>query len=133
MGRFIARCEEAATATVKDLIEDGADLSREMAPVGVKDDPRTIPLAQSIETRMLSSTAGVWMATARHALPIELGAARHDITGNVKFWWEREARWWKPGDNIIDHPGNAPQPYLRPAYEIIMARAMQVARKHYPG
>ncbi len=133
LGRFISRCEEAAEATARQLVEDGADLSRDLAPVGHKPDHRTIPLAQSIESKMLSATSGVWRATARHALAIEHGSVPHEITGNVHFWWEREGRWWEPGENIIAHPGNAAQPYLRPAYEQIMRKAMTVARAKYPG
>jgi hypothetical protein len=139
IGRFISDCEQAAEATARQLVEDGADLSRKMAPVGSRPDSRTIPLAQSIETKMLSRTSGVWRATARHALAQELGAGPHLILGSpyLHFFWESAGRWWVPGlmgePDIINHPGNAPQPYLRPAYEIIMRRAMAVARQKYPG
>lgn len=133
IGQFIRDCEQAAEGTIREAVNDGADLSRNFAPEGAKMDPRTIPLKESIEAHVLSRTSGNWVATARHALPIELGAVPHPITGWVSFFWEREGRMWEPGPNEISHPGNAPQPYLRPAYEIIMARIMQIADKHYPG
>lgn len=132
-GRFIAECKMAATATVKELIEEGTNLSRAMAPASGKPDPRTAPLKASIYGEMLSATSGHWVATARHALPIEFGAGAHQITGWVGFFWENAGRQWEPGPNMINHPGNAAQPYLRPAYEVIMSRAISVADKHYPG
>lgn len=132
-GRFISDCETAAGETIKAAVTEGADLSRDMAPVGHKDDPRTIPLAQSIEPVIVSRTSGFWQATARHALPVEFGAGPHDISGNVKFYWEEEGRWWEPGDNTIHHPGNRAQPYLRPAYEIIKQRLPAIMRRFYPG
>lgn len=132
-GRFIRECEEALGATIEEAVTDGADLSRDLAPVGHKEDPRTIPLGESIEPVVVSRTQGFWQATARHALPIEFGAAAHAIPGDVSFFWEREGRWWTPGSNEISHPGNAAQPYLRPAYHVIMRRIMDIARSRYPG
>lgn len=132
-GRFIRAIEDGATDTVRDLIEEGANISRALAPVGSKVDRRTIPLAQSIETEMLSSTQGRWKATARHALAQEHGGRPHDIPGDVYFFWEREHRWWEPGDNVIQHPGNAPQPYLQPAFDQIRTRALEIMRRRMPG
>lgn len=139
IGRFISDCEQAAEDTAKDMVERGADLSRDLAPVGSKHDPRSIPIAASIRTHMISRTSGVWKATARHALAQELGARPHTMYGNpfFSFYWEAMGRMWKPGlfgdQDIINHPGNAPQPYLRPAYEMVMAQAMEIARANYPG
>lgn len=131
-GRFIAAADRNASATVRDAIEDGANISRALAPVGTKHDYRTIPLKDSIETEMLSSTSGRWVARARHALPVERGAGPHLITKQVKFFWENMGRWWVPGEGFINHPGNRAQPYLRPAYEIVTRRLMDIARRHYP-
>jgi hypothetical protein len=130
-GRFISAQEENAARMVKDAIEEGAALSRAAAPVGSKHDPRTIPLNESIETEMLSRTSGRWVARARHALAMERGARPHPITADVRFWWENEGRWWVPSEGWINHPGNAPQPYLRPAFEEIKRRIMNIARRHY--
>lgn len=143
IGRFIRDCEQAGEATIKEMIDDGVKMSRNMAPVGHKHDPRTAPLRDSFFTQMLSRTSGVWGNFARHALPIEKGARPHPIFGNpaLGFFWEAMRRRWIPaaiyyGDpgavDMVNHPGNAAQPFLRPAYEIISARAMQIARKHYP-
>jgi len=139
MGQFIRDCEQAAEATAKDLVKEGASLSRRMAPVGTRHDRRSIPIRQSIDWKMLSRTSGVWFSTAAHALHQEFGTGPHPIIGNpfMHFFWENEGRWWMPGllgePDIINHPGHGPQPFLRPAYERISAKAMRVARRHYPG
>lgn len=144
MGRFIAECRQGARDTVTELLEDGADLSRQMAPEGPKNDPRTPALSDSIVVERLSATKGRWVATARHALPQEFGAAPHIIAGNphLRFFWEAKGRMFVSAEDfygvpglvtIVNHPGNEPQPYLRPAYKQIMAKAMQIARKHYPS
>ncbi len=132
-GQFIRDCEQAAEKTVKESIDRGAKLSRDLAPAGNKTDSRTPKLKDSIKPEMLSRTSGVWKCTARHALPVETGSVPHEITGDVLFFWEREGRWWNPGDNIINHPGNAAQPYLRPAYDIVSREMMNIARRNYPG
>jgi hypothetical protein len=144
MGQFIAACREGARDTVTELLEEGAQESRDMAPTGSKHDPRTVPLAESIVIERLSATQGRWVATARHALPQEFGAVAHPIVGSphLRFFWEKEGRMFVSaadfyGDpeavTIVNHPGHGPQPYLRPAYEKIMAKAMQIARRNYPG
>lgn len=133
IGQFAAACERAGTETVKAAIEEGADISRMLAPKGDKIDPRTIPLAASIQSEMTGATSGRWFATARHAAPQEFGGRPHPITGRVMFWWEKEGRPWMPGGNMIQHPGNPAHPYLMPAYEIISKRIMEIAKAKYPG
>lgn len=130
-GQFAAHYEHSGEQTVKDAIEEGARLSRTLAPVGTKHDPRTTPLRQSIETEMTSRTRGGWLSRARHARPIEYGAAPHPITAAVRFWWENAGRMWVPGDGWINHPGNRPQPFMRPAYEMVKRRMTDIARRNY--
>lgn len=144
IGRFIAECEIAGTRTVQKLIKRGERLSKDFAPRGHKHDPRTIPLVDSIESRMTGRTSGEWYATARHALPQEKGAAPHVIAGSphLRFFWDEQGRMFVPAEEfygvpgavtMVNHPGNPPQPYLRPAYEIVMREAMRVADREYPG
>lgn len=139
LGEFIRDCEQAGEATTKKLVEEGAKLSRRLAPSGTKHDYRSIPIKDSIFPRMVSRTAGVWEALARHAMFQEEGTRPHWMIGNpyFHFYWEEQGRMWIPGlfgePDIIGHPGNKPQPFLRPAYEAIMAKAMEVARQQYPG
>lgn len=144
IGQFIRDCEGAAERTVKKSVQRGMSLSRQFAPEGHKDDPRTVPLRAAMFMNMLSRTSGEWGNFARHALPIEKGAVAHTIPADVHFYWERMGRMWMtpaeylrrtgfPGADPIHHPGNAAQPYLRPAYEIVMNNIMQVAKQEYPG
>lgn len=130
-GRFISEIERAAYATMLDAANEGVALSRTLAPKGHKDDPRTRTLEESFYTEV-GRTRAAWGNTARHAVAQETGARRHPITGRVHFFWEREGRDWVPGSNQIDHPGNPPRPFLRPAYRAIMARILEIARRHYP-
>lgn len=143
IGRFAAACSAAGEETVKELVEEGMKTSRSMAPTGHKADPRTTPLRDSFFTQMFSRTSGAWGNFARHALAIEKGARPHPIFGNpaLGFFWEAARRRWIPAAiyyhdpgavDVVNHPGNAAQPFLRPAYDIVSARAMQIARKHYP-
>lgn len=144
MGRFISECEQAAERTVERLIDDGVEISKELAPVGYKHDPRTVPLKAGFFSQMISRTSGMWGNFARHAMPIEFGAGPHLIKGNpsLGFWWMEEGRYWVPAaifyktpglQDVVHHPGNAAQPYLRPAYKEIMGKAMGVAAQEYPG
>jgi hypothetical protein len=144
IGRFISQVEAAGTILTERLVEEGAELSRQYAPVGTEVDPRTVPLKESIFHEMTGATSGRWYSVARHALAQEFGAPEHPIPGNpdLAFWWEAEGRWWIPAEqyygveglpDVVNHPGNPPQPFLRPAYEQVMSKAMQIARQVYPG
>lgn len=131
-GQFIRDCENGTGEAIKEAVIEGAALSRQLAPVGHKADHRTIPLKDSIEPVVVSRTQGFWQASGRQALPQELGAGPHSIPGNVRFFWEEEGKWWTPGSNVINHPGNAAQPYLRPAHRQIMRRMLDIMKKYYP-
>lgn len=139
IGRFISECSLAAATTIKEIINDGQELSIALAPVGHKADPRTPTLQAAMYSRQISRTSGVWGNDARHALPIELGAGAHVIMGSpyLSFFWDNAGRQWVPGlygtPDFVNHPGNAAQPYLRPAYEVMMSRAMSIADGNYPG
>lgn len=139
IGQFIAACSKAAEETVRQLIEDGERLSKEMAPVGHKEDLRTVPLREGMFSEMLSRTQGRWGCSSRHALPIEFGAGAHVITGNpfLSFYWENAGRNWVPGlfgePDVVQHPGNAAQPFLRPAYAMVREEALAVMRAKYPS
>lgn len=129
-GRFRREIEQASEVAVRELVEEGMNISRAMAPVGSKHDRRTSSLKDSMFMVMESRTKGYWGSSARHALPIEYGARPHLIPGNpsLAFYWEAAGRNWIPASiyygvpgmaDLVNHPGNAAQPFLRPAYEII--------------
>lgn len=141
-GQFLANINGGATRTVQRTIDRGVELSKGYAPIGRKPDERTVPLHAGFFTKMLSSTAGVWGNFARHALPIELGAGPHQIPGNpaLRFYWEAMGRMWIPAEifyqqpglpDLVNHPGNAAQPFLRPAYEDIRHEVMAIARQEF--
>ncbi len=138
-GRLISELEAAGQATVDELLDQGVSISRDMAPVGRDDDPRTVPLRDGFFVQKTGRTSGFWGNFARHARPVEFGARPHVIVGNptMRFYWESERRMWVPGlfgePDIINHPGNDAQPYMRPAYRIITQRVTQIARRFYPG
>lgn len=139
IGTFLRDLDGAATRTVKRVIEEGADLSRAMAPVGTKDDPRTIPLKDSISTEMLSATQGRWRSDARHSLHQEFGTGPHEIIGSpfFQFFWDAAGRWWVPGltgePDVILHPGHGAQPFLKPAYAAVQRRVVPIMQQEYPG
>lgn len=138
LGQFIRECEMAGELTVKDMIDMGAEESRRQAPVGVKHDRRSIPLQQSIVTQMFNRTNGRWVALARHALFVEKGTRPHQIiSSKFKFFWENAGRMWIPGlfqdPDVINHPGTEPQPFLEPAFNKVMLRWREVAKRRYPG
>lgn len=143
LGRFISEVEAGSQRLTSKLVERGAQLSRALAPVGHKHDRRTIPLRDSIGHEMHGRTAGSWFATARHAMAQEKGGRSHIITGDphLSFYWEAAGRRWIPADefyhqpglvDVVNHPGNPAQPYLRPSYEIVMREAMGIAEAVYP-
>lgn len=143
-GEYITECEAAATRTVEKAVERGAELSRQFAPVGHKPDLRTIPLKDSITTVMFNAREGAWGSAARHALPQEKGAAEHDITGFLGFYWEERGKsfvwddpkydnWTEEEGATISHPGNDAQPFLYPAYRIITQKLPGIAAREYPG
>ena len=139
IGRFREKCEQAGHDTVEEMVKRGAQMSRHLAPSGTDHDPRSIPLKQSIFPRMISSTQGVWEAFARHAMFVEENTRPHPMTGNpfFQFYWENASRMWVPGlfgePDVVNHPGTTAQPFLRPAYEAVMAQAMTVAKQKFPG
>lgn len=129
-GRFTSFSTAAGKAMLEEMAEEGAKLSRELAPRSGKNDPRSKSVADSMESHVSGDTAS-WTSTARHAMAVELGSVRHFQSGWVNFFWEKAGRDWEPGPNLIDHPPTAPKPYLRPAWEIIMSRWPEFARRHF--
>jgi hypothetical protein len=138
LGQFTKLVEEAGHKTVEEMVEIGANESRRQAPVGGKHDRRTVPIKQSIFTQMFNRSSGMWGSSARHALYQEKGTRPHEIVSSkFNFFWQNEGRMWIPGlfrdPDIINHPGHDAQPFLEPAFNMVMTRWRQIARKHYPS
>lgn len=129
MGRFVSHLERGGQDMLAEMAKDGANISRALAPQGHKPDQRTPRIVDSITSSVQGNQAR-WGSSARHALAQEFGARPHPITAEVEFFWEKHWRMWKPGPGEIDHPGNPAHPYLRPAYDEVMARWPEYARRH---
>lgn len=123
--------EMAGARMVADMAEDGAKIARELAPVGVKADPRTKRIVDSIVSYATRTSAHWGVVGTRHGMIIEKGGGPALIPGNVSFWWEKEGRRWLPGDNVIHHPPTAAKPYLQPSFDTVMSNWLQYARRYY--
>ncbi|MBA3240088.1 MAG: hypothetical protein H0T60_02585 [Acidobacteria bacterium] len=141
-GQFRSAMTKAGEDTLKDLLEAGANESRNLAPVGHKEDKRTAKIKDSIRTIVYPGNTGAWYSTARHAASQEYGARPHVIRGDphLRFFWEKHWRMFVPSEEYynmpgmvteVEHPGNPARPFLRPAYEIVTKRVMKIAKKNY--
>ena len=139
IGQFADACSAAATASVRDAAERGVQYAKANAPVGPKHDKRTATLQDSFYVEQISRTQVKFGNSARHAMAQEFGARPHEIPGNpfLRFYWEEAGRMWVPGlfgdQDIVNHPGNPAQPFMRPAYRRVMQEFMDIVRRHYPG
>ncbi len=121
-GRFAKLLEAGDAGMARDMVETTARFAHEGAPVGPAraDYDRREKLSGSIEHRMTSATAGVVHARAGHAGPQELGAGPHLIPNA-----------FGSGQPVM-HPGNAPQPYLRPALTKLRPLIPGMLKRWYP-
>lgn len=121
-GRFDRLIGQGTEGMARDMVETTAQFAHEGAPVGPsrEDYGRRELLSGSIEGRMTSATAGVVHARAGHAGPQELGAGPHIIPNAF-------------GRGLpVLHPGNAPQPYIRPALQKLRPLIPGMLRKWFP-
>lgn len=121
LGRFAALQGRNAEGAARDMVETAADLAYENAPVGParKDYGRREKLTSSIEGRMTGRTTGVVEADAGHAAAIESGAAPHEIPNA-----------FGSGQTVM-HPGNEPQPYIRPVLAQLQPYLPGILRKWF--
>lgn len=122
IGRFAAIIDAAGVGMAHDMVETTARFAHENAPVGPgrKDYVRRPKLSGSIGFRMTSAKAGVIEAKTGHAGPQEKGAGPHPIPNAFGM-----------GITVM-HPGNAAQPYLRPAYIQLQPLLPGMLEKWYP-
>jgi hypothetical protein len=138
-GRFKAAVGNAAADSIDEAIDLGERLSFERAPVGEKTDLRSVPLRSAFFKERTSRTQGYWGNAARHALFVEYGTVSHPIYGHpfLRFYWDNAGRNWVPGlfgtPDVVNHPGTPAEPYLRPAYDIVKSRLLDIMKRHYPG
>lgn len=134
MGRFIAAVENAARATIEDLVDEAADAGRNAAPTGKKQDPRSKSIKDSMQGVAISRTQGKVINTARHAAALYHGSRAHTQSGNVSFDWEAKGRRFIPGSNLINHPVTGAQPaFMDVAMQYMKRSFAEIARRWYPG
>lgn len=122
-GRFIGVCDEAGARAAQELVEATADIASDLAPVGPgrADYGRRPKLSGAIFPVMMSAKVGRVVARAGHALAQEYGAGPHWIPNAFGF-----------GITVL-HPGNGPQPYLRPAIRAVQPLVPGILERAYPG
>jgi HK97 gp10 family phage protein len=116
--RLISELDTNVERALRGGLEVVAATAKELAPKGA-----TSQLANSIAVGDVSGSfvegtlAGEVFAGAPHALPVEEGARPHVI----KARFRRALAWPIEGGfafaKAVNHPGNRPQPFLRPALE----------------
>lgn len=126
-GLFIDKIKAANFQVVEETVRDGTELAKAFAPY------KTGALEGSITPVVFSDTQGAWAVGTDHWRYQEEGTAPHGIDGDVSFFWEREGRWWSPGDNTILHPGNPAIHFMRRSFKIAGQRMLERARRLYPG
>lgn len=121
-GRFASLLDAADNAMARDMVETTARLAHEDAPVGPgRDDYGRRPkLSSDIQSRMTSATAGVVGVSGPNSASQETGAAPHPIPNA-----------FGSGQTVM-HPGNAPQPFIRPALTKLRGLIPAMLRRHYP-
>lgn len=131
-GRFIAMCDQAARDAAEEIADVGARSARVRAPSGPAraDYGRRPKLRRSIKGYARGKTAH-WSVDTPHAMPQEFGAGPHRITGNPFLAFK--GRRGTVVTKSVMHPGNKPQPYMRPAVDMVRARMLSILRKHYPS
>lgn len=109
-GRFLDRYQEKKRRGLEELMKAGAKRARELAPF------QTGRLASTIRYST-GTSGGSWSVGTGYWGPQEFGARPHSMRGDVTFYWQREARFWRSGDNIINHPGNPAVHFMRRSFE----------------
>lgn len=141
-GRFYRDIKNAGERSIDRALALGEQVAIDMAPEGHKVDrrPGHTPIKSSMYTEKTSRTQGYVANFSLHAMPQEHGAGAHFIIAHgeeLNFFWERAGRWWIPGlrgtPDWVFHPGNASQPFLRPAYKAMTKALPGIMQAEYPG
>lgn len=119
--RFIALANEAGEEAARELVETAADDASDRAPVGParRDYGRRPKLSANVIPVMVGPKTGHVVATPEHGGPQEKGAGPHPIPNA-----------WGSGRTVM-HPGNAAQPYIRPAIRALKAKSAAILRRYY--
>jgi hypothetical protein len=125
--RFSRKIQNASERTVEQALNAAAMHAKAKAP---KD---TGKLAQSIKVEKTGRTSGKWGSDVDYAKTQEVGSHPHPISGNMKFFWSREGRWFgRPFPNMVRHPGNKGKHYLKDSFDYMTKNFMSIARRNFP-
>lgn len=143
LGQFAEEIEKGCDRAVDRWVELGAATSREMAPgpgYRVGNYSRRagyIPLKASIGS-VAHGHSGYWYTNAPHWKFVEYPTGAHSITGYLVFPWKggmfrwddpRFSNWTEGSGATVHHPGTGAQPFLKPAYELVVKRQMMAILK----
>lgn len=130
---FIKHCEDAAEAAAKDAAEEGLRVAKMLAPekTGRMADTIRISHTSSIEHGNVLTAFVEFSVGTNHWDYAEWGAAPHDITGRVRFFWEREDRYWTPGNNTIHHPGMKGKHFMERGLDAACEELPRALERHY--
>jgi len=108
-GRYARTSNQQFAAAVKIGGRAGLEVARSKAP------NKTGALAASIYMRAQGHNVAIIGSGSPYAERTELGGKSYPITGNMKFFWEKEGRMFgRPYPNKVTHPRTKARPYLRP-------------------
>lgn len=137
-GQFARQIEEGCDRAVERWVELGAATSRDMAPgsgyrvSNYSQRPGYIPLKASIHSQA-NGHSGRWYTNAPHWKFVEYPTGSHPITGFLNFPWRggrfvwddpRFNNWDEEEGATVSHPGTSAQPFMKPAYELVVRRQM---------
>lgn len=131
LGQFMSKLDAATRLAMLEAAAEGAEISRDLAPEGPPQPwKRQVKLKDSIWVDASYGSGAAWGSIAPHGKAIEKGASDHPIVGNpyLKFYASGIGR--QITVRSVNHPGNAPQPYLRPAAAIISKRMAEFIRRY---
>lgn len=154
MGRFVSRLQEKGENMLDDMVEDGQDEARRLAPRGshsyrsghthFKDSVREVNYSGGQERG--------WATTAKHFWWYVRGTKPHLIKGKLSFNWANTGDWfhwenyrygpygsgkryenWDSGAGAtVKHPGNGPHDnWMLASYRAIAARAPSYMRRAF--
>lgn len=126
---------------------DGMNPSKPGQPPHVVTGLLRSSVGYEVHNRGLTARVG---ASAKYTLPLELGSAAHPITAHgkalaipiaggrikstgTKAFGKRIAKGDILFRKTVNHPGNAPRPFLRPAFKRNKAAILKTFRDAYRG
>lgn len=125
LGRYLASIPEKARRAIEETAKRSADIGRAGASV------KTGDMRASIQPVIFSDYSGGVTVGTNHWRYQNYGTSTHDITGNVRFFWQNQGRPWTPGSNTIRHPGNPALHFMDTAAAYARSTFMEAVRSSF--